>query len=734
MTAIAFVRSKPERGQPRRRREIDWSLVAGALFFGALILLAIYGPLIAPHDIYYSRSLVDGKAPPFPPSPDYALGSDGIGRDRLSWLLVGARGTVVIAFAAAALRVILGASLGLVAGFHGGALGGVLRRLALGLSSVPATIATVLAVIALNLRPDGFVLALGLVGWAEPFHQARRYARSEGARPFMESARSLGFSDRRLLFRHLLPNIAPALLTTAAFQVAAVLLLMAELALLNVFVGGAVIVDYDSRGNAIVAPMIPNWASMLATTRPVVSLYGDLAAVLLPGGALLGAVLATNLFGDALAARAQRLDVYRLFSRRQLFALAGLAVMIAFTVGAWPSRLAAETDYARGFDAGRAEQLAQDLATLGPRTSGSAEAESASALLAQELNGQVVRATDAAKVVTESELRIGGLGLPAGAVTVLSIDDADLSGPLVYIDVTSLFGQTPAQVSGAIVVLDRLSPGILGNVAQRLVAADARAVVALDTIPQNYLRGSGLYPLPAVQMPTAALTVFLHRSLPDLQTQHSRSVTLADEATLHVRTVSRETLIANVVTHVGVSLESRPLVLITASYDSAPGVNTRWDSATAAAVLVAVVDRLRIAPLDLEVEAVATSADFQNWAGLRLALAQLDRADRGRLQAVVLIGPSLSDTLVVETQTDIGMPSGTGRLAARLQDALGVTTSPRPAGDLLRAIQSTRVAAPPIRFAAAGPDSDPLPEAIQKAGRAVLTALAYIPNHISEMR
>ena len=52
--------------------------------------------------------------------------------------------------------------------------------------------------------------------------------------------------------------------------------------------------------------------------------------------------------------------MYRLFSRRQLFALAGLAVMIAFTVGAWPSRLAAETDYAGGFDTGRAEALALD--------------------------------------------------------------------------------------------------------------------------------------------------------------------------------------------------------------------------------------------------------------------------------------------------------------------------------------------------------------------------------------
>jgi hypothetical protein len=115
-------------------------------------------------------------------------------------------------------------------------------------------------------------------------------------------------------------------------------------------------------------------------------------------------------------------------------------------------------------------------------------------------------------------------------------------------------------------------------------------------------------------------------------------------------------------------------------------------------------------------------------------LAQLDQADRARLQAVVLIGPVLSDTLVVETQTDVGLPSGTGRLAARLQDALGVTTSPRPAGDLLRAIQLTRVAAAPITFAAEGPDREPIPEAIEQAGLTILTALAYIPNHVTEMR
>jgi hypothetical protein len=149
--------------------------------------------------------------------------------------------------------------------------------------------------------------------------------------------------------------------------------------------------------------------------------------------------------------------------------------------------------------------------------------------------------------------------------------------------------------------------------------------------------------------------------------------------------------------------------------------------------LIAVVDRLRSAPIALDVIATATSADYQNFAGIRLALRQLSLEQRGRLQAILVIGPLLSESLVVETQTDQAAPSGTGRLAARLHDALGIETSPRVAGDLFRAIQLTQVAASPMSFSATGTDAEPSEEAIAKGARAVLVALAYVPTHLSEM-
>jgi peptide/nickel transport system permease protein len=726
MTAVTLPRLTQRVPRRRRPRQSDWALVAGAAFFGALVLLAIYGPLIAPHDLYYSQALKDGKAPPFSASAEFPLGSDILGRDRLSWLLIGARGSVLIALGAAALRVLIGGSLGLVAGFRGGVLAGVLRRVALGVSSVPATIATLLAVIALGLDLGQFMLAIGLIGWAEPFHQARRYSRSESARPFMESARSLGLSDRRLLFRHLLPNVAPQLLTTAAFQVSAVLLLTAELALLNIFAGGAVLLDYDSHGNAIVAPRVPNWASMLAATRPIVSLYGDLASILLPGAALLGAALATNVFGDALAARAQRLDVYRLFSRPQIAGLAAVTALIALSVSAWPSRLAAEIEYARSVDVGSAQVLARELAALGPRPNGSAPAAVAADLLAHRMGGAVVSGQDTITRARSTALAIAGLPVVAEAI---SLDDADVRGKLVYLSTAGLFSgrRAPDAVTDAIVLLDAAAPPSL----QRLVDTHARAVILLQAI--NLSRVRGVYPLPIVSASRQALTAALGRAIPDLRTSADRSVVLAEEARLQIQTEEVTTAISDVVARVASASTDAPVVLIAARYDAAPDATSTWDTASAAAMLALITEHLRAHPLPLTIVALASSGDHQNYAGLRFGLTQLTPSERDRLQAILLIGPMLSGSVVVETQTVQGQPSGMGRLAARLDDALGTHLSPQPLGDLTRAIFS-KVSAAQLTFVGRGADHEPSAEDLRRSAVVVLTAVAYIPPHQSEMR
>jgi peptide/nickel transport system permease protein len=714
---------------------VDWALVAGGLFFSALVALAIYGPLVAPHDVYFTQSLVDGKAAPFPPSPEYPFGSDSIGRDRFSWLLIGARGSVAIAFAAAALRVLIGASLGLIAGFRGGMLGAVLRRIALGVSSVPAMIATLLAVIALSVEAEYFVLALGLIGWAEPFHQARRYSRSESARPFMESARSLGVSKRRLLLRHLLPNVAPQLLTTAAFQVSAVLLLMAELALLNIFVGGSVVVDYDARGNAIVAPKVPNWASMLASTRPIVSLYGDLASVLLPGGALLAAVVAINLFGDALAARAQRLDVFRLFSRRQLLGAATLALLVALSVNLWPSRLAAELDYAQGFNGARAHALARELTSLGPRTNGSPQADAAAALLGARIDGQILSGTEATTRVQESELRIAGAIVPIESVSVLSIADVSVRGPLVYLDSRTLLFNRPAPdvIRGAVVVIPPGSVPILALL-PRLAAGGARALITLDMPVVGLPRDPALYPIPTMNTTTAVMMSAVRQPLPDLRSLPLHWVTLADEASVRITTERVVTPITDVIARVPGPSADAPLVVIAAAYDAAPGASSVWGTATASAVLVTALEQLRRAPLDVEVVALLTSGDFQDYAGLRRGLASLEPQQRERFQALVLIGPALSSDLVLSTEVSRGIVSGTGRLGSRLQEAMDLTLMAGAGGELQRELFAVGFSTTPLSLTAPGFDRAPDVSAIERSGRAVLAAIAYVPRHQSEMQ
>lgn len=713
-------------------RETDWRLLVATFLFGSVVLLALYGPVVAPHDVYFTRALVNGAAPPFPPSSEFPLGSDVVGHDRFSWFLIGARGTVVIALAAGLLRLGLGASLGVYAAAAPGWIATVLRRLALGLSSVPATIAAILAVLALGTQPHHFVLAFGLVGWAEPFHLARRSAQLEGRRGFVEAARSVGVSKARLLLRHLLPNLAPTFLTVATFQVSAVLLLMAELALLNLFAGGTTVVDFDRLGRAIPAPAEPNWASMLATTRPIITLYGDVAAVLIPGVALLVSVLATNLLGDAFAARAQRLDLYRLLTRRQLLGLAAAAILMSAPVALWPSRLVAELDYGEGFPTATAHALARELAAppLRERPSGSEATREVAMLLSERLGGHVVRGVAETREISRLQVSIGSVDVPAGGVVALSIDDAAVSGPLIYVHTGALFSRTDS-LNGAIVAVHASTPTSLANLVQRASGLGARGVVALIGTTTEYRGASDFYALPVVRMTPSALASALHRSLPSLE--GSQLVPVGADATLLIETTQRRSELIDVVAQVTTSSAQAPVAVVVAPFDDATA-SAPWSSATAAGLLVGVVEHIRSSPLDLEVIAIATSGDDQGFAGLRLALGTLRPDQIRRLRALLVIGPVLSEHLGVQAQTDFTVTSGTARLAARLRDAAGIGLEARPAGELLRAIQTTGVAAAPLVFSALGASQDPGPAAFARAGRVVLAALAYIPRHIDEMQ
>ena len=556
----------------RGRRSLDWSLIIGTTAIAAMIGLALYGPIIAPHDPFDTNFFYQGKLPPYDPSPNFPLGTDAAGRDRLSLLLWGARNTFLIAFVAGALRLGIGSLLGVFAAWQGGAKELWLSRLALGFSSVPATVAALMAVIAFNVYAGAlaFILALGLVGWGDAFHHARRATRTEAARPFIETARTLGMSEQRVVLRHLLPNIAPALLTVGALQVSAVLLLLAELALLRIFLGGAQLIDLFAQ--PLNLPTEPEWASLLGTTRPIFDLYGNTVAVLAPIGALLAAVVSINLFADALAQRAQRLDVFRLFSSRQAFGLGLIAVVLVAPALLWPSPLAAQLQFADRFNSSTALTVTQDLTD--PRFEGrvaqSAGGAAAAELLRSRIGGELLPINEQVVKVDAASANTGGRTVSGPDLAALTTASADVSAALVAINPAggSTIGGSQfnrAVVGRIAVVSTSVQATVSFGAASSASAVEALLVLteSLGTVPIAGLSG-------ADGRDDAQCVPRAPRSGPPAADAGSGGDAMDNTLALHISAPAIAVGGVDVIARVAGRLPGGPLLIVAAPYDAAP--------------------------------------------------------------------------------------------------------------------------------------------------------------------
>ncbi len=204
---------------------------AGILGAGALLLLAILGPSLAPHDPLEHIGFPGNALRP--PGGGFLLGTDDYGRDVLSRLLAGAPVSLGIGFASAALAVSLGTILGAAAGFRGGALEAVLLRLVDLLLAFPRLVLLLLLVALFDRSIPLLVLVIGATGWMQTARIVRAEVASLRARPFVEAGRALGLSGSRLLFRHILPNCAAPILVSASLAVGAGILLEASLSFLG---------------------------------------------------------------------------------------------------------------------------------------------------------------------------------------------------------------------------------------------------------------------------------------------------------------------------------------------------------------------------------------------------------------------------------------------------------------------------------------------------------------------
>ncbi len=264
----------------RRRLFADPRAAVGLVLIAAIAAAAIAAPLIA-HGDPIQQNLAGRLAPP---SWRHWLGTDGAGRDVWARLVYGARVSLAVGFISQAIAVTLGLVFGLLAGYYGRWVDEVIMRLA----DVTLAFPTLLLLIAMvaALQPSLLVVftAVGLVGWAGMARLVRGQVLVVRELEFVQAIRALGARDRRIVVRHVLPNVLAPIIIAATLGVAGAI--MAEAALSFLGLG--------------VQPPTPSWGSMIADGRDLAQLRHAPWTSVAPGLAIGAAVMAFNLVGDAL--------------------------------------------------------------------------------------------------------------------------------------------------------------------------------------------------------------------------------------------------------------------------------------------------------------------------------------------------------------------------------------------------------------------------------------------------
>jgi peptide/nickel transport system permease protein len=182
-----------------------------------------------------------------PPGPNYWLGTDDVGRDSLTRLLYAGRVSLSIGFMVAAIAVTIGTVLGLIAGYFGGWLDDAINAIVQFVLNVPGFF--ILVTLSIFLQPNVFVLSLilGLLSWPGTTRQVRGLVLSARNRDYVDAARVMGASTGRILFVHILPNVASVVMVTAGLDVAGAILSESALS----FLGFGVPVPLSSWGNML---------------------------------------------------------------------------------------------------------------------------------------------------------------------------------------------------------------------------------------------------------------------------------------------------------------------------------------------------------------------------------------------------------------------------------------------------------------------------------------------------
>ncbi len=263
----------------RRSRKV----IFGAVLLVVMVGLTLLAPILSPFDP--NEQILDARLlPPAWAGGDWAhpLGTDHLGRDILSRIMYGGRISLLIGAAAVLVSGTVGITIGLICGFYGGRIDSLIMRAADVQLAFPQILLVILVLVLLGHSLAAIVVVLALADWVIYARMVRGRLLVERQREYVEAARALGASGVRIMFRHLLPNMASLILVVATLQLALMILLESSLSYLGIGV----------------QPPTSSWGRMLNDGQPYMAVAWWVST--LPGLAIVFTVLGVNFLGDGL--------------------------------------------------------------------------------------------------------------------------------------------------------------------------------------------------------------------------------------------------------------------------------------------------------------------------------------------------------------------------------------------------------------------------------------------------
>ncbi|AMV47203.1 ABC transporter permease [Paraburkholderia caribensis] len=275
-SAAATLPRRKRRGVVRFMR--NRAAVFGAVLVALIVVMALFAPWLTQYDPVQASFMTVRQAP----SAAHWFGTDELGRDVLSRLLYGARASLLAGVVSVGIAVVLGVPLGLLAGYFGKLVDGVISRIADALLSIPFLILAIALSAFLGPSLTNAMAAIGISAMPRFIRLTRGQAISVKAEEYVEGARAIGLDHPRIILRYILPNVLPPIIVQASLTVASAIIAEASLSFLGL-------------GQL---PPSPSWGSMLNTAKDFVSQAPWMS--IFPGIAIFLAVLGFNLLGDGL--------------------------------------------------------------------------------------------------------------------------------------------------------------------------------------------------------------------------------------------------------------------------------------------------------------------------------------------------------------------------------------------------------------------------------------------------